>query len=97
MLLEADSPIRIGIAEDQQLFVRSLALLTGNFTNLGSAQTSFNGFEIKLGLGFYNIQDEVHLSFLHHNDNVPGLTGSQPYTFIGFTGGFPIDLTKKSN
>ncbi|WP_179415785.1 Ig domain-containing protein [Mucilaginibacter sp. E4BP6] len=64
---------------------------------LGTTQTSFNGYEVKLGLRFYNIQAEVHLPFLSGKSSVPGLSGAQPYTFIGFTGGFPIDLTSKSN
>jgi hypothetical protein len=63
---------------------------------LGSTKNSFNGFEIQLGLRFYNIKAEVHLPFLSRKGDIPGLSGVQPTTFIGFSGGFPIDLTKKT-
>ncbi|HWD90636.1 MAG TPA: putative Ig domain-containing protein [Mucilaginibacter sp.] len=62
---------------------------------LGSNVNSFNGVEFQLGLRFYNIKAEVHIPILFSKANIPGLTGVQPTTFIGFSGGFPIDLTKK--
>jgi|GEM_PF-4202773 len=59
--------------------------------------TSFVGPEFQLGLRFYNIKAAVHIPMLPSkaNNPIPGLTGTQPTTFIGFSGGFPIDLTKK--
>jgi hypothetical protein len=61
---------------------------------LGSTQNSFNGCEVSLGLRFYNIKAEVHIPFLSRKDNVSGLSGSQLTTYIGFSGGFPLDLKK---
>ncbi len=63
---------------------------------LGSTANSFNGAEITLALRFYNIKAEVHLPFFSNKDGIPGLTGTHLTTFIGFSGGFPIDLTKPS-
>jgi hypothetical protein len=62
---------------------------------LGSLTKTFYGPEISLGLRFYNIKAEVHIPFLRKN-NIPGLSGTQLTTFIGFSGGFPIDLKKPS-
>lgn len=64
---------------------------------LGSTTNSFNGYEVLLALRFYNIKAEVHVPFLSNKANIPGLSGTHMTTFIGFSGGFPIDLTKKSN
>lgn len=64
---------------------------------LGSPQTRFDGWEISLGLRFYNIKAEVHVPFLSTKSNIPGLSGTQLTTFIGFSGGFPIDLTKRNS
>ena len=64
---------------------------------LGSTRNSFNGFEMMLGLRFYNIKAEVHVPFFSNKSSVAGLTGTHLTTFIGFSGGFPIDLAKTSN
>jgi hypothetical protein len=64
---------------------------------LGSEENYFGGPELTLGLRFYNIKAEVHLPFLSNKAGVPGLSGTHLTTFIGFSGGFPIDLNKSSN
>lgn len=79
----------LGDVRDDAETARRTALLNSN-------RNSFIGYEIQLGLRFYNIKAEVHLPFLPHKDNIPGLSGTQMTTFIGFSGGFPIDLTKKT-
>jgi len=63
---------------------------------LGTTQSSFTGGELSLGLRFYSIKAEVHLPFLSNKVSVPGLSGAHLTTFIGFTGGFPIALSKPS-
>jgi hypothetical protein len=64
---------------------------------LGTTKNSFNGTEIMLALRFYNIKAEVHLPFFSNKTQVPGLSGSHLTTFIGFSGGFPIDLSKPNS
>jgi hypothetical protein len=61
-------------------------------TFLGSTRTSFLGFETNLGLRLKNIKAEVHIPFFRNKDKIPGLSGVQPTTFIGFVGGFSLDL-----
>ncbi|BAV06967.1 hypothetical protein FLA_2987 [Filimonas lacunae] len=59
---------------------------------LGSTQLNFSGMEISLGLRLKNIKAEIWIPILSKKGQVPGLSGAQPYTYIGFTGGFPLKL-----
>ena len=44
--METNTPIRIAIADDQQLFLRSLAALIGNFDNFSVTIEALNGQEL---------------------------------------------------
>jgi hypothetical protein len=59
---------------------------------LGTTKTGFNGWEVILAFRLKNIQAEVHVPFLSQKNGIPGLSGVQPNTFIGFSGGFPLKL-----
>lgn len=59
---------------------------------LGTTKTFYNGYEVIIGLRLKNIKAEVRIPVLSNKESIPGLTGTQPNTFIGFTGGFPLKL-----
>lgn len=59
---------------------------------LGSDRTSFLGFEANLGMRLKNIRAEIRLPLLSQKDKISGLSGIQPNTFIGFVGGFSLEL-----
>jgi hypothetical protein len=70
-------------AESNDIFRKSI---------IGTDKTAFMGGEINVGMRLKNIKAEVRMPFLFCKDKVPGLTGVQPNTFIGFMGGFSLEL-----
>lgn len=92
-----NNSITIGLGYSGRFIAGDIAQTTeSNLRNklLGSTTNSFNGYEISLGIRFSNIKAEVRVPFMPRIDSIPGLSGVQPNTFIAFSGGFPIDLTK---
>ena len=61
---------------------------------LGATNTVFAGFEPSLSFRLKNIRAEASLPYLFADSSqtIPGLTGAQFITSIGFVGGFPIRL-----
>ena len=58
----------------------------------GSPRKAFGGAEIIVGLRLKDIKAEFHIPFLSTKNAMPGLSGTQPSTLIGFTGGFSLQL-----
>ncbi len=63
---------------------------------LNSNTTSFNGFEFILGMRLKNIKAGIRVPILNvgKGNDIAGLTGVQPNTFIVFEGGFPLSLNQ---
>lgn len=59
---------------------------------LGTTSTSFHGVEFSLAITLKNIRASVRIPYLYAKDEVPGLSGVQPNTIIGFVGGFSLEL-----
>jgi hypothetical protein len=58
----------------------------------GTTRKSFAGIEAIVGLRLKDIKAEFHIPFLPSKNGMPGLSGTQPSTLIGFTGGFSLQL-----
>ena len=59
---------------------------------LGTRSKSFHGAEVMLAIQLKNIRASVRIPYLYAAHEVPGLSGVQPNTFIGFVGGFSLPL-----
>ncbi len=59
---------------------------------LGTRALSLHGAEFMLAIQLKNIRASVRIPYLYSSREVPGLSGIQPNTFIGFTGGFTLAL-----
>lgn len=58
----------------------------------GSPRRAFGGAEVIVGLRLKDIKAEFHIPFLSTKNPIPGLSGTQPSTLLGFTGGFSLQL-----
>ena len=59
---------------------------------LQTDKTTFYGWDISLSIRLRNIIAEVSMTQLFGQDEIPGLSQTQFFTAIRFTGGFPLSL-----
>lgn len=59
---------------------------------LGTRALSFHGAEFMLAIQLKNIKASIRIPYLYSSREVPGLSGVQPNTMIGFVGGFTLAL-----